>query len=450
MRLSVFRFCPLLILVLTAAPFSAFSAAPSVVAAASPSSGAAPLAVFFDGSGSAANGATTYAWEFGDGGASTSATVTHIYNVAGTYTATLVVADSLGNISNPASIVITVSGAGSGNVTPNMSYRLAPFTSSFRINRKALNSDSFSMRGSFNTVDLAPNLLNLAARIAINDQFFINGIITSESSFSNPANSTKPTFFVYINIPDQQFNIVISKANLASALLASGAVDATVTKSVPVKFALTIGSQTYDFTQYYDYTATQGVNAYGIYDLSKQLGDVNEGFFVVNKASAVEVPDTKSHFFEFDGYIARSNSTQINLPQPGLVIPPTATWKFTFNEATTITLPLDGFKYNKNLITYTQPDRAIGGVHTVVIDTVKRTFAVTTWDIKSNANFGGSGLPVRGESFLSYNFVLRFDLDQFDTGNAVTSTLSMVTATKMTRKTSDDAFWQTGRKKPTK
>ena len=447
MRLKVLRCVSMVVLALSAAHFSGFCAAPSVVATASPSSGAAPLAVLFDGSGSAANGAVAYQWEFGDGGSSTSAQVAHIYNVAGTYSATLTVADAQGNTSNPATIIITVTGTGAGNVTPNMSYRIAPFTASFKINRKVLNSDSFSVRGSFNTVDLPPNLLNLAALITINDTFSIKGNLTTDNSFSNPVNSVKPSFFAFINVPDQQFNFQISKANLATALAKSGAVDATVTKSVPVKFSLTIGSQTYDFTQSFDYSAIQGVSAAGKYDLSKNLGDIDEGFFVVSKASAIEVPDTKSHFFEFDGYISRANSTLINLPVSGTTPPPTAMWRFTFNQADPVKLPMDNFILNKNLITYLQPDRALGGLHTLVIDVVKRTFVITTWDIKSNVNFGGSGLPVRGESFTNYNFILRFDIDQFDNPNNPT-TLSMVTATKLSRKTSDDAFWQTGRKKP--
>ncbi len=446
MRLSFYRFSALCILAVSILNSSARAA---VVATASPSSGNAPLAVFFDGSGSAA---TTYQWEFGDGGSSTSATVTHIYTVAGTYTATLVVN---GDTANPATLVITVAGIGSGAVTPGMNFRIAPTLASFKINRKVVNSDSFMMRGIFNTVDLPSSLLNLAASIKINGTFVINGIIGTENTIQNPTNSTKPSFFAFINIPDQQFVFQISKANLGAALATSGAVDANVpafpVTKVPVTVSLTIGAQTYDFTQKFDYTAVAGASAIGKYDLSKRRGDIGEGFFVVSKSSAIEVPNTKSHFFEFDGYLSESAGVLVNIPpkpaQDSTKI--YGFWVIKLNEADPISVPLDGRVIQSgNLISYTQADRAAGGVHTVVIDTVKRTFAITTWDIKSNSNVGGTGLPVRGEAFTTFNFALRLDLDQFDSlGNKI-STLSVVTATKLSRKTTDDAFWQTGRKKP--
>lgn len=447
MRLSLTRFFAMNVLILCAATFSAHAETPAVVATASPSSGPAPLAVFFDGSGSGANGAVTYQWEFGDGGSSTASQVSHIYNVAGTYTATLVVTDAAGNASNPAPIVITVTGVGAGNVTSGLNYRIAPTAATFKINRKAVNADTFNLRGAFNTVDLPPSLLNLACSVKINGVFAINGVIGTENSFSNPVNNIRPSFFVFVNVPDQQINIQISKANLSTALALTGATDQTITKSVPLNISFTIGSQSYDFSQSFEYTGKQGVTGIGRFDLLKKLGDIDQGFFVVSKASAIEVPNTKSHFFEFDGFIARSNSTLINLPPTGSPPPPTANWVFTLNNADKITVPIDRFHLNQNLITYLNPDRATGGIHTVVIDTIKRTFAITTWDVKSNVNAGGTGLPVRGEIFTSFNFTIRVDIDQFDTINTV-STLSVVTATKLSRKTTDDAFWQTGRRPP--
>lgn len=447
MRLSFCRFSALCVLVVSILNSSASAA---VVASASPSSGNAPLAVFFDGSGS--TGATTFQWEFGDGGSSANATVTHIYTVAGTYTATLVVN---GDTANPATLVITVNGIGEGAVTPGINFRIAPTLASFKINRKVVNADSFMMRGIFNTVDLPSSLLNLAASIKINGTFVVNGIIGTENTFQNSANVTKPSFFAFINVPDQQFVFQISKANLAAALLASGANDVNVPANpvtkVPVTVSLTIGAQTYDFTQKFDYTAVAGVSAIGKYDLSKRRGDIGEGFFVVSKASAIEVPNTKSHFFEFDGYLSESGGVLVNIPPKPALASTTlyGNWVIKLNEADPITVPLDGRVIQSgNLISYTQADRAAGGVHTVVIDTIKRTFAITTWDIKSNANFGGTGLPVRGEAFTTFNFTLRLDLDQFDVLGNKTSTLSVVTATKLSRKTTDDAFWQTGRKKP--
>jgi peroxiredoxin len=61
----------------------------------SPSSGVAPLAVFFDAAESADPDGTvaSYAWDFGDGAAAQGVTTTHTYETAGTYSAKLTVTD---------------------------------------------------------------------------------------------------------------------------------------------------------------------------------------------------------------------------------------------------------------------------------------------------------------------------------------------------------------------
>ena len=81
--------------------------APVANIAVSSTSGKAPLAISFDGSGSTDdNGITNYVWDFGDGNASSGATTSHTYSVAGEYEATLTVND--GELSDSASIMITV------------------------------------------------------------------------------------------------------------------------------------------------------------------------------------------------------------------------------------------------------------------------------------------------------------------------------------------------------
>ena len=73
--------------------------APVAVANANPTSGDAPLTVGFDGTQSSDpdNDTLTYDWDFGDGSPhATTATTSHVYQAAGSYTATLTVSDGNG------------------------------------------------------------------------------------------------------------------------------------------------------------------------------------------------------------------------------------------------------------------------------------------------------------------------------------------------------------------
>lgn len=69
-------------------------------------SGQAPLSVQFGSSGSSGS-ITGYLWDFGDGATATTATATHVYTTAGTYTARLQVTD--GSSNNQATVTITAS-----------------------------------------------------------------------------------------------------------------------------------------------------------------------------------------------------------------------------------------------------------------------------------------------------------------------------------------------------
>ena len=97
---------------------------PTAVIAATPSTGVAPLTVAFDGSGSSdpdTGDTLTYEWNYGDGsGLVQMATpfTTHIYDVAGTFTATLSVHDNHGATSSPATLRITVGGTSNNAPVP--------------------------------------------------------------------------------------------------------------------------------------------------------------------------------------------------------------------------------------------------------------------------------------------------------------------------------------------
>ncbi|WP_432985175.1 PQQ-dependent sugar dehydrogenase [Dactylosporangium sp. CA-233914] len=90
--------------------------APTAVAAANPTSGAAPLTVTFSSAGSSdpEGGTLTYNWTFGDGTASTAANPAHTYSANGTYSATLTVKDPQGAIGT-ANVTVSV-----GNTAPTV------------------------------------------------------------------------------------------------------------------------------------------------------------------------------------------------------------------------------------------------------------------------------------------------------------------------------------------
>jgi PKD repeat protein len=71
---------------------------PNAVATANPTSGTAPLTVQFNGAGSTDGDGfiASYAWTFGDGGATSIANPQQTYNVAGIYNARLIVTDNQG------------------------------------------------------------------------------------------------------------------------------------------------------------------------------------------------------------------------------------------------------------------------------------------------------------------------------------------------------------------
>ncbi len=92
--------------------------APVAVANLSTTSGTAPLAISFDGTGSSdADGAiTAYDWNFGDNTTATGGTTSHTFTSPGTYTVTLTVTDNQG-AQTSTTTTVTVAGA-TGNQPP--------------------------------------------------------------------------------------------------------------------------------------------------------------------------------------------------------------------------------------------------------------------------------------------------------------------------------------------
>src|SRR5690606_23855612 len=96
--------------------------APLAKATATPDSGVAPLTVTFSSAGSADpdGDPITFAWDFGDGGTSTSANPTHTYQANGNYTATLTVQDPGGKTASVALPIVV------GNTRPEVTFEAPP------------------------------------------------------------------------------------------------------------------------------------------------------------------------------------------------------------------------------------------------------------------------------------------------------------------------------------
>jgi PKD repeat protein len=108
----------------TVAIAAAANQPPTATASANPTSGLAPLAVSFTGSGSDPDGTiASYAWTFGDGGTSNVQSPAHTYQTAGNFNATLTVTDNNG-ATGSSSVAISASTA--GNQPPTASAAATP------------------------------------------------------------------------------------------------------------------------------------------------------------------------------------------------------------------------------------------------------------------------------------------------------------------------------------
>lgn len=100
-------------------PLAATNVDPTAVIYVTTNSGAAPLAVLFDGTDSTDSDGTIvdYSWDFGDGNSGNGAFVNYTYNTTGTFTARLTVTDDAGGTAT-AQTVITVSASSPVNIPP--------------------------------------------------------------------------------------------------------------------------------------------------------------------------------------------------------------------------------------------------------------------------------------------------------------------------------------------
>ena len=89
---------------------------PVVSASATPTSGSAPLMVSFAANATDPDGViSAYSWDFGDGGSSTQAAPSYVYQGAGTFTARVTVTDNRGATSSSS---VTITATSSGTIPP--------------------------------------------------------------------------------------------------------------------------------------------------------------------------------------------------------------------------------------------------------------------------------------------------------------------------------------------
>ncbi len=119
--------------------------APTASYSVSANSGPAPLTVNF--TDTSIGTPTSWAWTFGDGGASTSRSPSHIYGSAGTYPVSLTASNAVG--SNTATSTITVTSAGGGGIAT-----IAAAGSSTGGNASAVNSVTLTKPTGTSTGDL--------------------------------------------------------------------------------------------------------------------------------------------------------------------------------------------------------------------------------------------------------------------------------------------------------
>jgi PKD repeat protein len=99
---------------------------------ATPTCGAAPMAVSLDAGGSLDpdGGIASYSWTFGDGGTATGASVSHTYTGSGTFTATLTVTDNEGARGSASLVITTVAAPLPASIAVNgtVSFERVPFS----------------------------------------------------------------------------------------------------------------------------------------------------------------------------------------------------------------------------------------------------------------------------------------------------------------------------------
>lgn len=200
---------------------------PLAVISAEPRSTSAPtLTVSFDGRASSdpdPGDSLSYAWTFGDGESGTGATVSHTYTAPGSYTATLVVTDSRGAASAPATVRIDV-----GNTPPSVTIESPPEGATYAVGER------ITLRGSASDAeDTQPPAL-------------VWDVILHHAEHTHPFRTGEPGAELTFEAPPPEDLLAAENSYLEVRLTAtdSSGLSTTVTRTLhPRKVSVTIASQ---------------------------------------------------------------------------------------------------------------------------------------------------------------------------------------------------------------
>ena len=380
------------------------------VIAASPTSGVAPLAVNFDSTASTGT-FDTLNWSFGDGITSTAPTVSHTYQINGTFIAQLKLTKGAYTVIQAVPIVV---GGGSGGSSGSTQVGV-PVTNSENI------VPSLFINGIFVNLDFTQSGNDLVHVGGIVDLSALPAVLTgvtgsvtvgtvshsftldAKGQFKSDA-TTVPLVQFEVSPKSGLFIYNVSKDDLRADMNALGATDQTVRPAinVPVPVTVTLAGFAATTTEGIAYTATQGKSGTGTY-LFINTGQQISGTFLITSFSATEgtFAGAPVHNYAIQGQLSRPNGGNINAPASG---------QYTFSIGNfSVSLPTGQFLANRGLLRFIS---RIGrsGLKRFGLDNTTGRFQIQLIKIPATGA-SGSGLPLAGNNTVSVDLNLSFQFD---------------------------------------
>jgi PKD repeat protein len=380
------------------------------VIAASPTSGAKPLAVSFDGSQSTGT-FDSLQWSFGDGTSSTSSTVSHTYVNNGTYTAQLKLIKGAYQVTRTVTIFVGVSGfseptqigvpvQSTDGIVPNFFISKMQFGLDFATSQ----NDGLLLSGTVDPefVPAVPTGTTCSVKIgSVAHQFAVD----SKGSFTSDA-TQKTSIKFSVKPSSGVFSCQINKDDLRAELDSLGAHNTTVNPPllVTVPVTIAVNSLTATASVGLEYKATLNQKGIGTYAFQK-TGTPVSGAFVISAFSATE-QSSASHNYAIKG--------QLTLPNGGS-FSPLASGNFVIQLGTYAqTLSTAQLSVSGSSIKFAAPKGTTTGLKSFTLNTKTGVFALQFLALPSGGD-NGTGLPLStGNDIANVDLNLSF---QFDLSN---------------------------------